>query len=309
MLAVIRIRRMVEGCALVTALACAGCSVTPEPTVTSGKHSSSGNSDDNGSPSFGNAPSGSDPASPDAPAENTTVAATTVYAHSPTTLFKLDPSNDAITVVGAFSGGCDEVIDLAIDASSNAYVTTMDGLFQVNLASAACTPIASGTYPNSLSFVPKGTLDANAEALVGYFDAEYVRIDPRSGALTTVGQLRSGYVSSGDIVSVTGGGSFLTVRGNGCGDCLLQVDPRTGDMIQNYGDLRHANVFGLSFWAGTAYGFDDTGHVFSIAPQGSAIVTTDIALPNAPPGLSFWGAGSTTSAPTKNASGGGIPVR
>ena len=298
---------MLEAWALVTALGSAACAVTPEAPAASGKHGAPNNSD--GSGSFGDGTSGTGPANPGAPAGATTPGATTVYAHSATTLFKLDPSNNAVTVVGTFSGGCTDVIDLAIDASSNGYVTTANGLFNVDLASAACTTIASGTYPNSLSFVPKGTLDANVEALVGYFGDEYVRIDPQSGALTTVGKLGSGYESSGDIVSVTGGGSFLTVSGNGCGDCLLQVDPKTGDMIQNYGDLKHQNVFGLSFWAGTAYGFDDSGHVFSIAPQGSAIVTTDIALPSAPAGLSFWGAGSTTSAPSKSATGGGLPVR
>lgn len=296
--------RLLGAAALLTMLVgAAGCAAADVP-ASSGSHSKKS---DDSSPAFA-----TDPSSPDQPATTTEPAAagaTTVYAHGPGTLYKLDPTTKAVTLVGAFSGGCNEVIDLAVDASSHAFVTTDTGLFKVDLATAACTPIATGTYPNSLSFVPKGTLDASVEALVGYFDSQYVRIDPQTGAITSVGALRSGFESSGDIVSVAGGGSFLTVRGNGCGDCLLQVDPKTGDMIQNYGDLKHSNVFGLSFWAGTAYGFDDTGHVFSIAPAGTSITTTDIKLPNAPTGLSFWGAGSTTSAPRTDATGGGIPVR
>ena len=46
------------------------------------------------------------------------------------------------------------------------FVTTFNGFFKVDCTTAACTSIKSGTYPNSLSFVPKGTVDPNAEALV-----------------------------------------------------------------------------------------------------------------------------------------------
>jgi hypothetical protein len=237
-----------------------------------------------------------------------------VYAHSDDFLYKLDPSTDAISVVGPFIG-CSEVIDIALDQSSNAYVTTESAtggtgsFYKLDVTTAICTHIADGSYPNSLSFVPAGTLDPNVEALVGYVGAQYVRIDTTSGAISNVGTLSGGYQSSGDIVSVIGGGTFLTVNGNGCGDCLLQVDPATGDLVQSYGSVGHVNVFGLAFWGGTAYGFDDTGEVFSIDVAGGTLVTTSIPVPNAPLGLSFWGAGSTTSAPPTAADGGGIPIK
>jgi hypothetical protein len=231
-----------------------------------------------------------------------------VYAQSADTLYKLDPNTKAVTTVGAFSG-CTSVIDIAIDQNSNGYVTTSNALYKVNLATAACTHIADGSYPNSLSFVPKGTLDPSVEALVGYVGAQYIRIDTGTGAITNVGNLTGGYQSSGDIVSIIGGGTFLTVNGNGCGDCLLQVDPKTGDLVQNYGSVGHSSVFGLAFWGGTAYGFDDAGDVFSIDVVSGAVVTHDIPVPSAPANLSFWGAGSTTSAPATAADGGGIPIQ
>jgi hypothetical protein len=234
-----------------------------------------------------------------------------VYAHSSGTLYRLDPASKQIAVVGPMSGGCTQVIDLAIDSTSNAYVTTSTDLWKLDLGTAACTFIASGTYPNSLSFVPKGTLDPNVEALVGYVGSTYIRINTTTGAVTDVGALSGGYTSSGDIVSVIGGGTFLTVKGgpDACADCLLEVDPKTGDLVRDYGSVNHADVFGLAFWAGTAYGFDDAGQVFSIGWQSNALVTTDIPVPNPPPGLSFWGAGSTTSAPPMSADGGGIPTQ
>jgi hypothetical protein len=234
-----------------------------------------------------------------------------VYAHSDDTLYRLDPTNNQVAVVGPFAG-CSDVIDLALDSSSNAYVTTYDGLYKLDLTSAACTLIASGTsYPNSLSFVPKGTVDPNAEALVGYVGSTYVHINTTTGAIQNVGTLSGGYTSSGDIVSVIGGGTFLTVKDgpNSCGDCLLQVNPTTGDLIQDYGSVNHVDVFGLAFWAGTAYGFDNGGDVFSISSQNGSLVTSDIAVPNPPPMLSFWGAGSTTAAPPVSADGGGLPIQ
>jgi hypothetical protein len=185
----------------------------------------------------------------------------------------------------------------------------MDGFYTLDLRTAKCVLVASGMYPNSLSFVPKGTLDPNVEALVGYFGAEYVRIDTATGTLTNVGFLKGAYVSSGDIVSVIGGGTFLTAIGaSGCFDCLLQVDPMTGNVVQNYGSVNHRSVYGLAFWAGTLYGFDNVGQVFSIAWQNNQLVTTDIPVPNPPRGLSFWGAGSTTAAPPTSPDGGGVPI-
>jgi hypothetical protein len=234
-----------------------------------------------------------------------------VYAHSPDTLYRLDANNNQIAVVGPFSGGCTSVIDIALDSNSNAYVTTETDLFSVDLQTAACTHIAAGAYPNSLSFVPKGTLDPNVEALVGYVGSTYIRINTTTGAVENVGALSGGYASSGDIVSVIGGGTFLTVKGGSanCNDCLLQIDPKTGDLVQNYGSVNHVDVFGLAFWAGTAYGFDNGGEVFSISVQNGTVVTTAIPVPNPPPGLQFWGAGSTTAAPPTAADGGGIPIQ
>ncbi len=221
-----------------------------------------------------------------------------VYGHSPDTLYKVDPTSKAVTVIGTFQG-CSSVIDLALDKDSNMVVTTSSGFYRVDPATAACTMIAQGgSYPNSLSFVPKGTVDPNVEALVGYVGSTYVRIDTTSGSISNIGDLNAnGLSSSGDIVSVIGGGTYLTVNGNSCSDCIVSVNPATGAMLQNYGSVNHGSVFGLAFWAGVAYGFDDGGDLFTITFGATSVTTTDIPIPSAPSGLEFWGAGSTTSAP------------
>ena len=219
-----------------------------------------------------------------------------VFGHSASTLYKLDPDTKAVTVVGDFSG-CDQVIDIALDKDSNLWGTTFDGLYTIDKDTAKCKLVKSGSsYPNSLSFVPEGVLDDNAETLVGYSGSDYVKIDRVTGDMETVGGLGSGYSSSGDIVSVIGGATYLTVKGNGCGDCLIEVDPKTGDMVKNWGKVGYESVFGLAFWGGSVYGFSDGGKLFEVQFSGSAFNTVEIAT-GGPSDLSFWGAGSTTAAP------------
>jgi hypothetical protein len=221
-----------------------------------------------------------------------------VFAHSDTMLYRLDPETKAITVIGSFRG-CTRVIDLALDEDSNLYATTPSQLVRVDPTTAQCTVLQTGTYPNSLSFVPKGTLDPNAEALVGYENADYVRIDPKTGTKRKIGELGNGYRSSGDIVSVKGGATYLTVVGGpeSCGDCLVEVNPVTGAVVKNWGPVGKVAVYGLAFWAGSVYGFNDPGELFEIRFDNNRITTTTIPFPNRPQRLSFYGAGSTTSAP------------
>jgi hypothetical protein len=277
-------------------------STSPDATKGNGKDAAAGEdayvgpTDDGGADAQGTLDAGPPPPKP------------ILYAHSPDTLYTFDPTTFTFTMVAAFSGCTQstltQVIDLAIDSNNNTFVTTFDGVYSLNLTTAECTLINAGSYPNSLSFVPAGTLDPTVEALVGYFGNSYVRIDTTTGAITSVGTLSSGYASSGDIVSVKGGGTFLTVTGNGCGDCLLQVDPTTGDVIQNYGMLPHGAVYGLGFWAGTLYGFDGAGDVFSIGGGTDAgLVTSDIVVDG---GSAWWGAGVTTLAPVTATDGGAI---
>jgi hypothetical protein len=237
-------------------------------------------------------------AKPSQPAAADATANGEVWSQSLETLFKVDPATKKVTVVGTFSG-CGAVLDIALDANSNMFATSDGGLFRVDLATAACTKIADGTYPNSLSFVPKGTVDPNAEALVGYQDNnDYIRIDTTTGAIATVGSLGNvAYHSSGDIVSVIGGPTYLSVQGDSCDDCLVEVNPATGAVVKEWGSLGRPDVYGLAFWAGSVYGFDDGGDLFEVTFSGDRLTATDVPIPDKAQDLQFAGAGSTTSAP------------
>lgn len=229
-----------------------------------------------------------------------------VYGHGPNDLFRLDPTNNnLVTLVGSFENCASGIIDIAIDKDNNILGVSTTALWSINRDSGACTKIADGSFPNSLSFVPEGTLDANKEALVGYEVANYVRIDPASGnkQIVTTGALTGGLESSGDIVSVDGGAdgnaTYLTVRGPGCADidCLVEIDPITGAVLQNFGSVGFDDVFGLAYWGGSAYGFAREGDVFEITFNGSVVSSQAITIPNPPSDLEFWGAGSSTLVP------------
>jgi hypothetical protein len=280
----------------ILALTLAACGGAPE---SSGSAHKSGDPPAGPAGTFGDAPTG-------APAGDTPAGgqANEVWAHSIDTLFKLDPITKQVEIVAPFSGCTTDVIDIALDADSNLFgATDNDGgkgaLWSIDRKTAVCTKIADGEFPNSLSFVPKGTVDPNAEALVGYQDNnDYVRIDTKTGAVTKIGTLgQVGFASSGDIVSVKGGATYLTVTGTDCGDCLVEVNPATGAIVKQWGSLGHDQVYGIAFWAGSVYGFDNAGELFEVTFAGGTLATKDIPIPAKKAGLQFGGAGSTTSAP------------
>jgi len=218
-----------------------------------------------------------------------------VYGNSPDVLYKLDPDTKQVITIGSFQG-CDSVIDIALDKDSNLYGTTFGGLYRIDRDTAVCTLISQGTYPNSLSFVPAGTVHPTEETLVGYEGSTYVKIDTQTGLVVDIGALSGGLASSGDIVSVKNGKTLLTVNGTNCNDCIVEVNPATGDLVKNWGSLGFGSVFGLAFWAGSAYGFDSSGDLFQIDFANNVLSTAIIPIPGSPD-LVFWGAGSTTSAP------------
>ncbi|MBL8909552.1 MAG: hypothetical protein JNM17_02505 [Archangium sp.] len=222
-----------------------------------------------------------------------------VYGHTASTLYKVNATTKLVTPVASFNNCNGEVIDLALDEFSRAFVTTASGLYQLDLMTARCTEVNfsnTDTYPNSLSFVPRGTIDPNFEVLVGYSGSSYVRINLTTGAMQQIGTLGGGFVSSGDIVSVIDGGTYLTAKNPGgpsSADYLLEVNPTNGALVRSLGTLPFNDVYGLAFWGGSLYGFSNGGTLFEITINGST--TTSAPVPNA--ASQTWnGAGSTTAA-------------
>ncbi|MCP4444150.1 MAG: hypothetical protein GY811_02230 [Myxococcales bacterium] len=84
------------------------------------------------------------------------------------------------------------------------------------------------------------------------------------------------------MLSVKGGGTYLTVSGPGCSDCIFEINLADGSLQRNWGDLGFSTVYGLAHWAGVAYGFSNSGSAFAIEFSGNSVVTTPIEIPPLP---------------------------
>jgi hypothetical protein len=252
-----------------------------------------------------------------------------VYAQSSDTLYKLEPFSKVVTKIGLFDcvqlsqnllcgGPCgDGMWDIALDKNGQMYGSVMKldnalppnqtgEIVKIDKATAHCTVLQQSMqqYPNSLSFVPAGTIDPVNETLVGYVNDQYVKIDTSTGVMTTIGSLNpnstgSTWYSSGDVVSIIMGKTYLTAKpvmdpAYSGTDTMLEIDPVTGKALKVLGDTGFPKLWGLGFWAGTAYGFSATGQLCSI----DVMTGIGTPIPIMGGGAVFWGAGNTTAAPT-----------
>jgi hypothetical protein len=254
-----------------------------------------------------------------------------VYAHTRDELYLYDPLAKKLTNRGKF--GClktrdaekDRVLDLAIDRDGVIYATSDYGLLKItNPDDASCTYVReanTGLYPNSLAFVPIGTVDATKETLVGYtFESQndgpatvYTKIELPSGFTVAIGNLNPPgatvrWRSSGDILSTIRNGdkAYLTVhklKADGTDDVgtdsLAEVNPTTGVIIKIIGDTKATQLYGFGQWAGTGYAFSGNGDVVAVDLATGAAARVFSLPTEAGSGEVWFGAGVTTDAPTK----------
>ena len=136
---------------------------------------------------------------------------TFVYAHTASTLYRVDPDTLAITMVGNFrwSNGSDQMTDIAIDKTGLMIGVSFTAVYRIDPSTAQATRLStglSGTF-NGLSFVPAEMLGQTGDdVLVGTRNsttAMVFRIDPMTGQATAIGNMGA-FSSSGDLVAVTG---------------------------------------------------------------------------------------------------------
>jgi hypothetical protein len=260
---------------------------------------------------------GPDASSADAPAghDGTTIDSSRVYAHSGSTLFRIDTQNLGTIQIGAMTGlGNQSLTDLAIDKADHMVGITLDKIYTIDATTGAVTLIKDLSQNargfTSLSYVPTDLDDANSEdILVSANDhGDVFEIDSNAGTATIIGNYGTvalgNVVSSGDIVAVRGLGIYATVdiydpntHQNVGTDHLAVIDPADNWKATPIGTgTGFDNIFGLGYWAGKFYGFVDdktnhTGKIIEIDPntgKGTEILS----------GAQEWyGAGVTTAAP------------
>jgi hypothetical protein len=231
----------------------------------------------------------------DAPVDSDALEFPYVYGHTVTDLYRLEPISKTWAHVGPLTG-CANMADIAVDRAGN-IVGVGDALYAIDPATGACSTLAPGPQPFTLTFVPKGTVDPVAEALVAYVSSSYYRVNRTTGALTQISPaVLAPYAPSGDVVSVEGGGTYVSVTGPACADCLLEVNPTDGSIVKNLGAIGLSQVFGLGSWAGKVYAFLGDGTTYELT-LGPSSVTGATLVPNPIKPPSWIGGGSSTHAP------------
>ena len=145
-----------------------------------------------------------------------------VYAHSDTTLYTVNPRDNRFARVADFTfprgTTAADMTDIAVDSEGAVTGTAGDAVWRIDARTAACTRVV--TLPErrffvGLSWVPRGTVDANNEVLVGATtDGALWRIDVGSGRATQLFTLPrasgAAWTISGDLVSIDGDATYIT---------------------------------------------------------------------------------------------------
>jgi hypothetical protein len=246
---------------------------------------------------------------PDAPGDP--VDTSRVFAHSGTTLYRMNNKTLAAEAIGPMTGlGTQNLLDLAIDKDDKLVGITRDKLYSVSATTGAATLIrdlaASAQDLTSLSYVPQNLSDPSSpDILVSANDTGAVfKIDSATGTATQIGSYGTaagGAVikSSGDMFGVRGFGIYATVDvGTDTQDYLAKVDPANGWKATPLGTgTGFDKIFGLGYWGGKIYGFVDNG----FTPGGGKMIQIDpntgaaILLSSAD--IRWFGAGVATDAP------------
>ena len=207
------------------------------------------------------------------------------------------------------TAGCPTLQELAVDPFGVLYATGNGtaALYRVDPSALTCTKLgaggATGSYPDAMTFAPRGTLDPNFEVLVGYLaNGDYVRIDTVTGAITTVTPGALAGFTVGDVVNV-GLKGYAVMTGGSCGtsDCLWEVSLATGARIgaTSLGNIPSTlHITALGHWAGKLYAYSAQDQAFRLDPTNPAGATL-VPGPSGYVQVYYRGAGSRTIAPTQ----------
>jgi len=225
----------------------------------------------------------------------------TIYAHTSSRLYSWNPLNQAKPVPVEYfdfdtSAGDQSITDIAIDVDGHLYAVSFDTLYRCSAVNARCKTLASlpGQF-NGFTLVPKGTVDATEEVLIGVGNSgtwNRITVSGSSASITQIGSYGGSYTSSGDAFSVTDLGTYASVKnGFSDSDYLVKVDPVTGKVQSTVGTLTgYSSVYGLAGLWDKVYGFDAGGAILSLDLLSGQF---NVVVP-ANQGESWWGAGVST---------------
>lgn len=244
----------------------------------------------------GNNMSGADAGS-GGPSDDNPGVETYVYAHTASTLYRVDPDTLAIEQIGdfSFSSGPDEMTDIAIDQTGRIIGISFGAVYRIDPLTAAATRLSGdlrGGF-NGLSFVPADQLGQTGEdVLVATRNSDGVvfRVDPNTGATSPIGDM-AGFASSGDLVSVATLGTLQTADNGFDADRLVRLAPQSFQAAPIGTTIGFSDIWGIAYWKDRVFGFTNNGEFVTIDPttgEGTLVQSN---------GPAWWGAAVTTLAP------------
>lgn len=229
-----------------------------------------------------------------------------IYAHSADTLYTFSPYTNTVATIGDFTlpggGNPGAMLDLAVNADGVIYTSNDSSLFRVDATTAVCTLVGDFGLPSgeelfALTFLVPGEFRPTETLIGATNEGVYYEIVLPSPRATRIGNYPDGWLSSGDLVSVEGLGTFATLRTEDrtVPDVLARIDFRAGgtSTVTVLGSTGYTALYGLGAWGRVLYGFSSRGELIEINRTTGAgtIATEDTGT------TQFWGAGVTTQVP------------
>lgn len=222
-----------------------------------------------------------------------------VWAHSGRELFRYDPVSDffenrgVIHIAGEMIADDTffSLTDIAVNEAGELYGISSRGVWLINPENASATLVNANASGMALSFV---SIDG-VEVLVAGNERELNRVSLQGGQVSPLATISGDCVTSGDIATIFGLGTFVTVRCNNDRslDYLARLDVTRGS-VELVGPTGVGKLWGLGFWAGVFYGFSGDGELVQInANTGAGTVLRTVSEAQG----GFWGAGVIPSAP------------
>ncbi|MGE0403630.1 MAG: hypothetical protein AB7T06_43390 [Kofleriaceae bacterium] len=193
-----------------------------------------------------------------------------LYAVSETMLYTLDVDAKMATPVGTvMDTTAVRVGGLAFDGT-NLIGLSSDGseLLTIDPSTAAVTArraISPASTYYGLTVAPAGEAGPTAVVFAGAAGAKLVKIDPATGAATSIGDYGGGMYFYTDLAWVNGAGLFITLQGGSCNPrCFARLDHTTGAATPFRYNLS-SMVYGLSGYRGMLWALHNTGPVMLVS--------------------------------------------
>jgi hypothetical protein len=142
----------------------------------------------------------------------------TIYAHTDDTLYSMDPSTKAVTLIGKFNGLSNSstdsaVTDLAVNAGGEVYVNSESVIYKaavpsspgpVQLTKLATIALATNQRFYALTFAPAGVLGSGETLVGGDGWGELYSIDANTGKTTHLGNFGPDKANPGNVYALSG---------------------------------------------------------------------------------------------------------